>query len=179
MKNLLYGVKKITPHNINSSDLVGFSFTQPEWIAWFDEIQLHCAVSEDLFRQFEVARGTMISAWFYYPLLTVGFEQCHRIVESAVRLFAKEHGFDTKDAIRHGKRRTQTAKYAELIDEIFKRGVAPETDRIRWDAGRYLRNSSAHPEGQNIMLPSDAKMALRVCAERIETLFPPRARSEC
>src|SRR6267142_4533921 len=58
-----------------------FGLPREKWVAPFLEARLETTVPLDIIRVFEMARGCMIYSWFFYPLATLGLEQCTRVVE--------------------------------------------------------------------------------------------------
>lgn len=160
----IFGYKRITPANFTTDDTNrGFAPNNVVWMQWFQEIQLDATVPEAIHKLFEVARGTMIYGWLYYPLLTLGGEQCLRIIEAAARAKAVEMGIQDSSA--------NALPLNAIVNRLIAAGVIPSNEKQAWDAGRELRNIASHPETQTLILPGTAHMFLRRCAEQVNGLF--------
>lgn len=132
------------------------------------EPQLTPVVPEDVRGLFEVARGVMVYGWLFYPLYTLGAEQCYRVVEAAVNLRYQQAG---------GMQSRVTGKKARPIDLSAKlqwltgKGIILEEGKLRWDSLRKLRNMASHPRHQSLCLPTQAISTLCDCSEVINLLF--------
>ena len=89
---------------------------------------------------FEVARGSMLYGYFFYPLFTLAFEQLTRVAEAAVDHKCREMG-----------RLKPREKFADKIEWLADASVI--TEKERWDAIRNLRNRASHPKDQTIFTP--------------------------
>jgi hypothetical protein len=79
---------RITSENWLAPDRKNYlpvGFSDQQWIKLFLEPRLNATVPKDVIQFFEIARGAMIYSWFFYPLATLGLEQCTRVCESAIR----------------------------------------------------------------------------------------------
>jgi hypothetical protein len=86
------GFSRITPENWLAPDRSGyapFGIAQDQWIDLFGEPRLGATVPLDVVRVFEIARSAMIYSWFFFPLATLGLEQCTRIAEFTPRSSAR------------------------------------------------------------------------------------------
>lgn len=168
-KDVILGYKKITGENLAVPDITrAFAKDVEQWIDWFSEVKIEGQVPEPLRKMFEVSRGAMISAWFYYPLLTLGAEHCLRLVEAAARMRV--------DLLQVSNPKNGPTKYSKLIETLAKNGVIADGEIDRWDVARKLRNATAHPENQWIMNPGEAHSFLRISAEQIHSIFPKELR---
>lgn len=160
------GFKRITPENFMLADLSrAFGLeTHAQWIAWFNEVALQASVPEPVRRLFELARGSMIYGWLYYPLLTVGFDQCGRCVEAGVRHAAVP-------LLGCEPPQQQKIKYRALIERMVKHGHILESDEPQWMSGLQLRNAAAHLTTPAIGSPGDARAALCITARQLNALF--------
>lgn len=111
----------------------------------------------------------MIYGWFYYPLLTVGAEQCYRIVESAVRIKCEEIGIETRKLAPNGDQRP--VSFSRLQKALFSKKILDERELDRWNALRDLRNMASHPDSQSIMTPGMAMDILHISAAQVNSLF--------
>lgn len=125
---------------------------------------LPSSVPEEIRKMFEVAKGIYIYGWCYYPLFTVAVEHCYKVVEAGVR-----HKYRELGGASNGKR---LPAFRSQVEWLRKRGVVPDTDWIRWDATVELRNFASHPDGQTILMPSDALGTLYRTTVKLATLFP-------
>lgn len=164
--DILMGSKRITPKNFGASDVSrAFGFTEVGWIAWFDEVQLDTMVPEPVRRLFELARGTMIYGWFYYPLLSFGTEECTRCLEAGAR-----HAAAIAKLCPEPEKQAKIAFYS-IIEKLVNANLIDQAEFRRWDTGRELRNAAAHPTTPTILAPSDARATLALIADQLNSLF--------
>lgn len=166
-----HGFKAITPENWQSEDEVAQYFVRDPnvWIELYLSPKLSQQVPEDITALFEVARGAMIYGWYFYPLLTLGTEQCYRIAEAAVRYRCKQ--LDEPLVLVTNKGRERQRTFHDLCQALVQRGAIPESDIEFWKAARHLRNWASHPQDQPILMPGQAAGTLRRTAEKINELF--------
>lgn len=131
-----------------------------EWARMILEPKLNETVPTEVVELFEVARGTIIYGWFFYPLFTVGSEHLFHVHEAAVTHRCKEAGAPKK-----------TKTFAEKIDWLLGQGFIEGRRQIQWTAVRQLRNSAAHKKNQSIFDPTMAVRNVEVAAELINELF--------
>lgn len=166
-----FGMKKLAVHNWREPDVPKLfpGLIEDVWVAEAMKPQLVGAVPEEVVRLFEVARGSILYGWFFYPLLTLASEQLHRVQEAAVRARCKMAGIPLTKTLKDGSVRSRS--FAELIGEIAGRGIIRHDERGTWDATRNLRNMSSHPERQMILPPGHALAAIELAARRINQIF--------
>jgi hypothetical protein len=167
-----YGFKKITVSNWrNADEILQFPYNVPEevWVKACLQPELDASVPKEIHEIFEVARGSMIYGWFFYPLLTLAAEQTHRVLETGVRVRIKQLGLPTKIPNNSGKLRNAT--FSDLLKVLAKVGKIAENDLVRWEAGRRLRNSASHPSRQSIISTDMAISALKSTVELLNCLF--------
>ena len=141
-------------------DYVPFDVTQDEWVEPFLAARLESNVPTGILQVFEVARGAMIYSWFFYPLATLGFEQCARIAEFAAR-----------EACRCRSLQPDREDFYNYIKELVKAGVLSQVNESRWQAQRHLRNNRSHIQNLMLIDPVQAKNCLETTAELINDLF--------
>lgn len=165
-----FGMKKLALQNWRDPDVPrNFpGLTEEVWVRAIMGAQLIPAVPENVVRLFEVARGSILYGWLFYPLLTLASEQLHRVQETAVRERCKLAGIPLKQT-RNGREVDRSFK--NLIDELGAHGIIPNDEMEPWQAVRNLRNWSSHPERQKILLPGHAISAIDVTARQINQLF--------
>lgn len=173
-----HGFKALTPENWQSEDEVPQYFIRDPnvWIALYLGPKLGAQVPKDIAALFEVARGAMVYGWYFYPLLTLGTEQCYRIAEAAVRFRCKQLGEPVVSVAKNGYERQRT--FHDLCQALVQRGVIPESDVEFWKAARDLRNWVSHPQDQPILMPGQAAGTLRRTADKINELFSETAQSQ-
>lgn len=162
-----YNFKRISVGNWNRVDetfayvMAGLSL---EWyVAGALQPQLLASVPEEVRALFEVARGSMIYGVFFYPLLTLGSEQCHRVAEAAVAAKCK-----AVMPVGAGKKFTS---FKENVEKLIAAGlVVHNVDR--WRLVVKLRNHASHPASQSIASPGMALTTLMDTVECINGLFP-------
>jgi len=129
--SLHYGFKRISVASWQEPDLPNtfFGYVSDSWVEAHLKHQLGSQVPADLAALFEVARGAMIYSWFFYPLATLGTEQCSRVLEAGVRIRCKNLGvpvirMDKKgQPIRNKKGQEIDTSYSDNLAELIKRGV--------------------------------------------------------
>lgn len=166
-----FGFKRITVENWQDADVPRlFGLTTPDnWIGVHLQPQLSPTVPQEIASLFEVARASMIYGWFFYPLITLGAEQCYRVLEAAVRKRCEQAGIPTKRQTKKGK--LIDLRFVENIESLMKAGIIDGTDRPRWEAIRNLRNIASHPNSQTILAPGATTDILAAAAELLNSLF--------
>src|SRR4029077_3722295 len=147
-------------------------FVQYDHLAWLREVrkfQITDAAPREIRSLFEVARSAIIYGYLCYPLLTLGTEQLHRVLEAAVRLKAKELGWVPK-AVRD-RHRNDLPDYGNGLEFLKEAGVVLSEDDGWWSSARRLRNYASHPAMQTSHPPSKALSTLESTADRINELF--------
>lgn len=126
-----FGFKRVTAQNWQDGDVPRvFELTAPDnWIEAHLQPQLSPNVPHEVAALFEVARGSMIYGWFFDPLITLGAEQCYRVLEAAVRKRCEQAGIPTKRQTKSGK--IIETKFVENIEAFIKTGVIAVADRPR------------------------------------------------
>lgn len=171
-----HGFKVITPKNWQSEDESPQYFIRDPnvWIALYLGPKLGAQVPKDIAALFEVARGSMVYGWYFYPLLTVGTEQCYRIAEAAVRFRCKQLGEPLVSVIKKSHERQRS--FHDLCQALVQRGVIAESDIEFWMAARKLRNWASHPQDQSILMPGQAVGVLQRTADKVNELFATEPR---
>lgn len=83
-----HGFKRITVANWKDTDeIIHFPAPVAEstWVSACLKPQLDSSVPKEIVALFEVARGSMVYGWCFYPLITLAAQQFHRIQEAAAR----------------------------------------------------------------------------------------------
>jgi hypothetical protein len=143
--------------------------TNDDWLAFFSSPILSSNVPENLVKLFEVARGAMIYSWYFYPLATLGAEQCFRLLDTGTRIRCKQVGLPIK--VKNKKGKEIDTRFAENVESLMKKGIISKTDKAHWDASRALRNFSSHPNRQTIFDPGQAQNILKLAGDFLNTLF--------
>ncbi len=172
-----YEIKKLSAANWQAPDVATETWramtaaakVEKDWLRYFLAPTLGSGVPMELAKLLEVAKGVMIYSWYFYPLATLGAEQCFRLYDTATRIRCEQLGIPTKAVTKKGVEKD--IPFGENIKSLVKRGIIQEADQFRWDAIRELRNSSSHPGRQTILTPGDAQMILRVVVELLNDLF--------
>jgi hypothetical protein len=163
------GFKRVDHENVLAPDetwrgFVGYG-SPDDYSVWHEEVsayRLRASVPKEIRAMVEVAKATMLYAWYFYPFLAVANSQLDRALEAAVRL--KCASLEIK---------ITNASYFDLIHALREQGVLPGATASRWDLARKLRNHSSHPNFQTIITPNMALNALMHADELIEDLFTP------
>lgn len=157
-----HGFKQITASNWQKPDMPCYfpDLTEPLWMEANLKPQLGANVPLEIAALFEVARGALIYGWCFYPLMTLGSEQCLRVLETGVRMCCKKNGLKVSKDFKNN------------IATLKKAGIIPDAEEMRWDFTRKLRNSASHPKLQTIIPPGMALGKLQTTAEMLNKLFP-------
>ena len=166
-----FGFKRITPENWLQPDPVMRAFvklaphgpesiTSDELLQYILEPRLSESVPREVRALFEVARGAMCYGYFFYPLYTLAYEQLFRVAETAVTLKCKS--LSAPKSLRN---------FAQKVDYLIAKSAIPESEKVRWQGIRGLRNIASHPEDQSIVAPGYALHSLCQIATIINRLF--------
>lgn len=166
-----FGMKKLQLHNWREPDVPKCfpGLTEEVWVTEGMRPQLISAVPEEVVSLFEIARGSILYGWLFYPLLTLASEQLHRVQEAAVRARCQTAGIPITRQGKDGK--TCPRNFGELIRDLSGQGIIGREERSMWEAVRKLRNWSSHPERPTILPPGHALAAIDVTARRINQIF--------
>ena len=166
-----FGFKVFSHGNLHSSDVMAlFGFTESSWVEWFHEPKLEENLPLEIRRLFEIARGTMISGWFFYPLLSIGCDQCMQCLEASARDVAARTA-NVTDAQR------ASLPFHAIVTRLANAKLILECEVPVWDAGRKLRNEAAHPSRPTILPPGAARGILSQTAQNINVLYSRGAKS--
>jgi len=152
---------RITPENWllpDRKDYVPFGVAKEEWVAPFREPRLDTSVPRDVVRVFEIVRGCMIYSWYFYPLATLGLDQCTRVAE-----------FATRERCRILQQ--ESGNFAVNLRTLATSGVISAAEEQRWQTVRTLRNDRSHLKGYLLVDPGQAVDFLRTTAELVNGLF--------
>jgi hypothetical protein len=141
-----------------------------QWVSFFSRPVLSDAVPESIASLLEVARGAMIYGLLFYPLVTLGAEQCYRVLETGIRLKCAQLGLPTKKVLKDGGEKE--TGFNQNLNALQASGHALQPTRAQWDAVRKLRNSASHPSRQMILDPQ-AQGQLELAVEFLNKLFQP------
>ena len=147
------GIKILTLENwMNPDPLMGnlvmtnnknFSIMSVEdWAVSILEPKLAETVPIEILKLFEVARGSMLYGYFFYPLFTLTFEQLLRVAEAAISEKCRQIGAD-KSANTFKKR----------VSYLREANILSEEENTQWGALRNLRNIASHSDQQTILPP--------------------------
>ncbi|HTV38344.1 MAG TPA: hypothetical protein VMF12_18085 [Xanthobacteraceae bacterium] len=163
-----FGFKRLTLQNWQTPDPVWRHFAHPPFLdpadAWVQDIlknELAESVPIAVRRLFEVARGTLVYGFFFYPLLTVGTEQIFRVADAATTIKCKSMTAP----------RAKTKPFETRLEWLRDNNAFAESEYPRWDALREMRNTASHPCDQHILSPTPALQMLEATAELINRLF--------
>jgi len=161
-------VKKITTANWQEPDgatalwrqMTSGVKTKQDWARRFLRPKFNSNVPSELASLLEVARATMIYSWYFYPLATLGMEQCYRVMDTGARIRCEQANVSAK-----------SMNYGKHVAALVTRNIISSADAKRWEAMRHLRNSSSHPKDQTICDPGQAEGMLNLVVEFLNGLF--------
>lgn len=134
--------------------------TADEFASTFLAIELGQMVPKDVVALFQVARGTLLYGYFFYPLYAIGQDQLWRVCEAAI-----SEKFSQLDGPRGRK------AFALKIDWMHEAGFLSDEQKVWWTATKDLRNSASHPACQTLITPLELPGDLRRTAHAIDCLF--------
>lgn len=140
-----------------------------EWREAFLSIRLDPAVQREIARMFEAARGGMLYGHFFQPLLAMGLEQCHRVLESGARARCAQAGLPVTCVDSQGK--PHPLSFGHNLRALAKQGLISDADLLLWQQARELRDWVAAPEHQAALTLDHGVTALSRAAELLGRLF--------
>ena len=136
------------------------SMSGHDWASTILEHNLAERVPNEIFQLFEVARGSMLYGYFFYPLYTLAFEQLTRVAEAAVSEKCKQIGI---------------CKSIKTFDKKLKylqcNNVLSDVKKAQWDSLRKLRNIASHPDQPTILPPGPIVGMVAITVGLINELF--------
>ncbi len=166
-----FGFKKLSLDNIIRPDFHLFGGRTPEGNAfslpveyWAEQVlkyELNEGVPHEIKAMFEVARGSMVYGYFFYPLCTLAAEQLFRIAEAAAK---------TK-CIKEDSPQGALKWLDRSIDWLIAHGHVKEENRHLWYLIKDLRNKYSHPRQQALKNPLMVFETLEIIVELINDLF--------
>ena len=164
--------KELTPENwlepdpvmrlfvVYSPDEPSRLMTGDDWAHHILAIRLSDVVPEEVRRLFEVARGTLLYGYFFYPLYTLGLQQILRVAENAVTYRCRKQGAPASKK-----------RFMERLEWLRDHGILSTNEHARWEVVRHLRNWGTHSQNQDILLPGMAVGTVQKIANLIHSLF--------
>lgn len=134
--------------------------TADDFAASFLAIELGDYVPEDIDAMFNVARGTLLYGYFFYPLYALGQDQLWRVCDAALGVRVDQLG---------APKNRQT--FADRIRWMQSEGHFSDEQAVWWTAAKDLRNSASHPVFQTLTTPIELTGDLRRTAHAINCLF--------
>lgn len=170
MTNL--GIKIITHENWMNPDPLMKNFvirqddkisimSAEEWVISILTPKLSETVPLEIHKLFEVARGSMLYGYFFYPLFTLAFEQLLRVAEAAISEKCKQI---TTDKIGN-------KTFKDKVDRLNKNKLFSDEEYTKWNSLRNLRNVASHPNEQTILPPGITLEFIFIISELINSLF--------
>ena len=104
---------------------------------WVDDIlhsQLSNKVPDEIRRLFEVARGTMVYGYFFYPIFGLVYEQLSRVFEAAITSKCISLGFPGK-----------IKRFEDKLVWLKEKGAITDREERSWHKVRRFRNRGSHP----------------------------------
>lgn len=167
-----FGFKKLSVDNWKQPDPIMSHFVkidrfgQPyqssdiDWVQAILKPELGEFVPNEVQSLFEVAKGSMVYGYFFYPLFTLSAEQLFRVAEAAIVYKCKELNAPKS-------KRT----FQDRINWLLECGAIDKAHGMKWEGARKLRNYASHPSKQMILTPGNALGILSSTAEYINALF--------
>lgn len=158
-----HGFKEITPENWDAPDLPQYimPIEAKDWVALVLKPRLSPSAPERVHALFETARAAFVYSWKFYPFLSLGAEQCSRVLEAGMAAKCDQLG-------------THIPKHAGFkykLNALIEANAISAGDATGWDSCRKTRNMASHPTSQNILPPALALSILHDTADRLTQLF--------
>lgn len=134
--------------------------TADEWFEEIHSLKIREDLPNELKRLMEVAQGSMIYGYFYYPIFTLAAEQCARIADTAIKI--KCESLDCPKKIKTFKLR---------VEWLYEQGVFSEVEKYHWLGTVKFRNKVSHPKDQWAITPAMAIDQMNNLYMKIEKLF--------
>lgn len=132
------------------------------WMELVLQPQLNPSVPKDVQALYEVARAGFVYAWLFYPFMTLGAEQCFRVLEAALAARCQQAGLTPP----------RNPGFQKWVQALIAANIIPAAELPEWESCRKLRNTASHPSMQTILPPGMALPVLTKTAERLNRLFP-------
>lgn len=165
-----FGFKKLDENNWLKSDIEELhrvlpnNSTRPilprEWIDDIQKSKLDDSTPFEIQKLFEVAKGTMIYGYFFYPILTLSSEQFTRVAETAINIKC--------NTINCPKARNT---FSKKVDWLLQESILSKDLHTKWKSIVKLSNMFSHPSRQNIFNPVMAINLMDTVARNINYLF--------
>jgi len=117
---------------------VPISMTGDDWAELFSKPQLSENVPENIRELFEVARGSIVYGYLFYPLATLACEQLFRVVETALTEKCK--------AVMAPKGSTNS--FDKKTKYLLEKGSISDVESDTIHGFRKMRNKASHPDRQ-------------------------------
>lgn len=124
--------------------------TAENWTSEIMEPQLADSVPTEIKRVFEIARGSLLNGYFFYPLHTLGTRQLCRVIDLAIEFKCRAMNAESFNSSH------------EKIRFLVKRNIIPEKEEWRWHWKQATDGFSN---------PSEAIRIIFNAAGRINSLF--------
>jgi hypothetical protein len=136
------------------------AITGNEWAKDFLKPQLNLNVPTEVRELFEVARGTCLYGYFFYPIFTLGMQQIFRVMEAAI-----EH------KCRKLKTPAENETFSKKLKWLCDNHQFNEKQKIQWDEARKMRNFFSHEKRQSLFDPGSAIRQIQNAIDLINSLF--------
>ena len=131
-----------------------------DWARSILEPTLNDEVPIEIRKLFEVARGSMLYGYFFYPLFTLAEEQLYRVGEAAIKTKC-----DQENVPKSRK------DFKNKLEYLLKKKKITQLEYEDWETIRKLRNISSHPNEQTILPPGCVIESLNFIADKVNSLF--------
>ncbi|WP_293008862.1 hypothetical protein [Nitrosomonas sp.] len=132
-----------------------------DWAISILKPKLSETVPLEIHKLFEVARGSMLYGYFFYPLFTLAFEQLLRVAEAAISEKCRQI---TTDKVGNNT-------FKDKIARLNKNKFFSDEEYTKWNLLRNLRNLASHPNEQAILPPGITLEFIFNISELINSLF--------
>lgn len=136
-----------------------------DWAFSILNLKITETIPIEIRKLYEIARGSMLYGYFFYPLYTLAEEQLYRVAEAAVTEKCNQI------AAAESLKKIKTKTFEDKLGFLHDNDVITKQEHEQWTDIRKLRNIASHPEQQTIITPGMALDTLDQLVYKINCLF--------
>ena len=155
-----FGVKIINLDSFLKPEEYFSTIKSEDFILPIYQTKLEEYVPIEVKQLYDVARGTIAYAYFFYPLMSLGTEQLFRVAETAITIKCEQ--LKAPIGVRNFERAINWL--------VSKQRINKELEK-QWLDIKDLRNLSSHPTQQQIISKPIALSLLQTITTLINSLF--------
>lgn len=135
------------------------------WAQMLLALEFHDNVPENVRGLFDVARGSMLYGYYYYPLFKLGVDLMHRVAEAA--LSEKYRQCDGPQS----KKKGGFVSFSSKLQWLSNNQHIDVEQKDEWEWVREMRNDGSHPRDVALYPPIPSLSHVEETIQRINRLF--------